>query len=221
MPWNSSWMLSPAKGSKREAHPASIRKKMREWWFGAGMCLPQGQSLRKMPIRQTQKGIHFWPRAPCHLILHLCTSHLSCAVRSLHPALRIYTAGCGRATWEHTDLPGDHRVSTATGLGLTAGSCQPQPRDSGLKPPASSFLCTWRTETHRSLPSDLLGWQVHVPPPLPKELSLHLTALPGFFGTHSLCTVVRFTAHSRALFQSPTCVTGFLHVWRLTLVAYQ
>ena len=178
------------------------------------MCLHQGQSLRKMLIRQTQKGIYFSPRAPRHLILHPCTSHLSYAVRSLHPALRIHTAGCGRATWEHTDLlPGDYRVSTATGLGLTAGSCQPQPRgDSGLKPPASSFLFTQRTETHRRLPSDLLGLQVHVPSPLPKELSLHLSAFPRFFGADSLCTVIRFTAHSRALFQLLTCVTGFLPV---------
>lgn len=167
-----------------------------------------------MLIRQMQKGIHFSPRAPCHLILHPCTSHLSYAVRSLHPALRIHTAGCGRATWEPTDLlPGDYRVSTATGLGLTAGSCQPQPRGvSGLKPPASSFLCTQRTETHRRLPSDLLGRQVHVPSPLPKELSLHLSAFPRFFGADSLCTIIRFTAHSRALFQPPTCVTGFLPV---------
>ena len=29
MPWNSSWMLSPAKGSEHEVHPASVRKKMR------------------------------------------------------------------------------------------------------------------------------------------------------------------------------------------------
>ena len=29
MPWDSSWMLLPAKGSEHEAHPASL-KKMRE-----------------------------------------------------------------------------------------------------------------------------------------------------------------------------------------------
>lgn len=167
------------------------------------MCLQQGQSLRKMPTRQTQKGTHFLPRS---LSFNPTSAYpISCAVRSLHPALRIHTADYRRATWKHTDLlPGDHRVSAATGLGLTAGNCQPQPWGQWTQTTCLIFPKEQRPIGVPQWPTRVAGY---VPSPLPKGLSLYLSALPRLSGADSLCIATRFTAHSRALFQSPTCVT--------------
>lgn len=119
-------------------------------------------------------------------MLPLCISHLNpllCNQKFPSNTCRYNTAGCGRVVWEPTDLlPGDRSVSGASGPGSTAGSCQPQPRGQQNQPTCLMFPMHLRTEPSRRLPSDILGWQVHAPSLLPKELALCLSALPRFFG---------------------------------------